>query len=150
MIQMFGSVRLKRINNFFIAIMVAFIGSNVAQAAWDDDVSARLSPTGQVCVVGEECAAGLAIASAGTGEPQEPEQVYQTYCFACHGTGVNNAPVLGDAAAWAPRIDKGMDILYESALNGFNNSAMPARGLCMSCSDDEIRATVDLLINSAQ
>ena len=51
-------------------------------------------------------------------------------------TGAAGAPKTGDAAAWAPRIAKGMDTLYGNAINGVG--AMPAKGLCADCSDDEI------------
>ncbi len=44
--------------------------------------------------------------------------VYQTQCSACHAAGVANAPKLGDAAAWAPRIKQGFEVLLNSALKG--------------------------------
>ena len=49
----------------------------------------------------------------------------------------------GDAAAWAPRIAKGEETLLNHAINGFN--AMPAKGTCSNCSDDEILATIQFL-----
>lgn len=120
-------------------------------ASDNEDIIRRIAPAGSVCIVGDACAGSATVGSAGgSGGPQDPEQIYNTYCVACHGTGANNAPVMGDAEAWQPRIDKGMDTLYESALNGFNNGAMPPKGLCMDCSEDAIKATVDYIVSAAQ
>ncbi len=44
--------------------------------------------------------------------------VYAGQCAACHGTGAAGAPKLGDAAAWAPRLPQGFDVLVQSALKG--------------------------------
>jgi len=68
------------------------------------------------------------------------EAVYGGICMACHEAGVAGAPVRGDAAAWEPRLAKGMDTLYDHAINGFN--AMPPKGGNPSLSDDEIKAAV--------
>lgn len=131
-------------------VLLALLAGGFATAAVEDEIRARIQPAGEVCEIGDACAAGLVLATAGSGEPKNPEEVYQTFCFACHGSGVNNSPVLGNVEAWAPRIAKGMDALYESALNGFNNGAMPAKGLCMDCSEDDIRATVDHIVQASQ
>lgn len=122
-----------------------------SEEADHSDIIERIAPVGTVCLVGDSCAGSAgsaAVASAGGG--QNPEQVYNTYCIACHGSGANNSPIMGDAAAWQPRIDKGMDALYLNAINGLNNNAMPAKGLCMSCSDDDVRATVDYILSALQ
>jgi cytochrome c5 len=120
-----------------------------AFAALEDQIRARLQPPAEVCVVGDACAATLVLPGAPAG-PATAEEVYQTFCFACHATGLNNAPTFGDAAAWEPHIAKGMDVMYESALNGFNNGAMPPKGTCMSCSNDLLNATVDYMVQAAQ
>jgi cytochrome c5 len=75
--------------------------------------------------------------------------VYNTYCVACHMSGAAGAPKYGDAVAWAPRIAKGKDALYESTYNGLNG-VMPARGTCMDCSDEELQATVDYMVAAAE
>ena len=82
-------------------------------------------------------------ADAGVDEARTKE-IYQSKCFACHGTGAAGAPVLGKADAWAPRIDKGMDTLVKHAVEGFN--AMPPMGTCMDCSEAEIRAVVEHMV----
>ena len=53
-----------------------------------------------------------------------------------------------DTEAWAPRIAKGMDTLMASTLNGLG--MMPAKGTCMNCSDDELQAAVDYIVETAQ
>jgi cytochrome c5 len=54
------------------------------------------------------------------------------------------APKIGDAAAWAPRLALGMDVLYASTLRGKN--AMPAKGGNPSLSDADAKAAVDYLV----
>lgn len=129
--------------------LATVLGASLAVAAVEDEIRARIQPAGEVCVMGTECAAGLAVA-AGNGEPKDPETVYNGSCAACHGTGVNNAPVFGNAEAWAPRIAKGTEELMNSLVNGFNNGAMPAKGLCMDCSTEDLQATLDYMLQAVQ
>ncbi len=50
---------------------------------------------------------------------------------------------MGDADAWTERMAKGMDAVMENVISGVN--AMPPKGLCMTCSDDDLRALVDYM-----
>ncbi|MCH1599832.1 MAG: c-type cytochrome, partial [Pseudomonadales bacterium] len=70
--------------------------------------------------------------------------VYQMNCFACHGTGAAGAPMLGDSEAWDARMEKGMEAVMANAINGVG--AMPARGICMSCSDDDLQQVVEYML----
>ena len=54
------------------------------------------------------------------------EEVYKAQCTACHAAGLAGSPKTGDAAAWAPRIKTGYDVLWASALKG--KGAMGAQG----------------------
>ena len=47
------------------------------------------------------------------------EAVYNSGCMACHMTGVAGAPKVGDVEAWAPRIELGIEALYERAIQRF-------------------------------
>lgn len=76
------------------------------------------------------------------------EKIYRTVCFACHDAGVANSPKLGDKEAWQPRIAQGMDVLMNSAING--KTAMPPRGTCMACSDDDLKAAIEFMISKVQ
>lgn len=79
-------------------------------------------------------------------EPMSGEAVYKKTCMACHASGAANAPKLGDKAAWQPRIEKGMDALMQSALNGIPGTAMMKRGNCNACSDAELKAAVEYMV----
>jgi cytochrome c5 len=72
------------------------------------------------------------------------QKIYQTSCQACHATGAAGAPKLGDKDAWAPRIAKGNGALLSSVKNGLK--AMPPKGACMSCSEDELRAAMEYMV----
>lgn len=78
-------------------------------------------------------------------EGRNPEQLFDSYCFSCHGTGWDNAPVIGDAFAWEDRIGKGADVLLQNTINGFNT--MPPKGNCFDCTDAELKALVEFLIS---
>lgn len=133
----------------FVLSLGALLLANGVGAAEAENIAARLQGSSKVCVFGDECAQGMRVPGAPTG-PKTPEDVYNTFCQACHATGANNAPVFGNAEAWAPRIAKGVDALYASAINGFNNGAMPVKGTCMDCTDDEIKATVDHIVAAVE
>lgn len=116
----------------------------------DDAVLARIQPVGSLNT------GAPIMAEAATAAPAAPaasaartgEQVYNASCQACHATGAAGAPKLGDKAAWAPRIQQGMDTLMTHALKGFN--AMPARGTCGNCSDQEIREAIEFMIDRSK
>lgn len=112
------------------------------QAAPNDDIAKRLEPVGQVCVQGQECKGMEVVASAGGGGAKTPDDVIAKHCNACHGTGLLNAPKIGDAAAWGERAKKegGLDGLLAKAISGIN--AMPPKGTCADCSDDELKAAI--------
>ena len=91
-----------------------------------------------------EPAAAAEAAATQAAASVDGQKIYQASCQACHVAGVAGAPKLGDKAAWAPRIAKGNDALSSSVMNGLN--AMPPKGGCMSCSEDELRAAVDYMV----
>lgn len=114
-----------------------------AQAATNDDIAERLKPVGEVCIQGEECAAaGAGAAAAAGGAARSGSDVYGKFCTACHGSGLLNAPKTGDSAAWTARADAagGLDGLLKHAISGIN--AMPPKGTCGDCSDDELKAAI--------
>ena len=80
------------------------------------------------------------------------KSVYDKACFVCHATGVTGAPKPGDVANWAPRLEKGTDMLYTNAIEGYQGETgvMPPKGGNLLLSDDEVRAAVDYLVKLVQ
>ena len=76
------------------------------------------------------------------------KKIYDTKCFMCHTAGVANAPKLGDKAAWEPRIATGMDAMLAVAIKG--KGAMPPKGTCMDCSDDDLKAAIQYMVDAAK
>jgi cytochrome c5 len=107
----------------------------------DAEIKARLKPAGELCKQGDPC--GQPAAAAGGGAARSGEQVYNQFCFACHGTGVSGAPKMGHPDEWAPRLAKGNDAIWKSVTSGLN--AMPPKGTCMNCSDDELKGAIDYM-----
>lgn len=131
--------------------LILLVASAYGQTAREQAIIDRLSPIGSVCMAGDACAAA-SVAAAPSG-PRTGEEIYNTACMACHMTGASNAPILGNVEQWAPRIATGMDALYQSVFNGISVDGvmvMPVNGLCLDCTEDELRATVDYMVEASQ
>lgn len=150
---------------FALAVFVlAMKMSDLTQGVYTRDtdeyqaaVAERIRPFGQVYLPGEEQQAAAptvetAVEPAPVATAMSGPQVYNTACLACHGAGIGGAPILGDAVAWAPRIEQGNDILNDHALNGFTGSAgtMPSKGGRVDLSDQEILDAVAYMVAEAQ
>ncbi len=136
-------------------IVIVLLGLVLATAhalppGTDAEIEARLIPNGSLCKVGDECgtASGAAGGGGSAATAMSGEQVYQQFCFACHAAGVAGAPKFGSSAEWAPRLAKGMDALVQSAIAGIP-PGMPPKGTCMGCSDDELHAAVQYMVDHA-
>ena len=128
-----------------LVLSIGIAGSVWAQSTRDQQIAERLQPVGSVCLVGEECASGGATVVASASEAVfSVEATYDQYCAMCHNTGMAGAPERSNDAHWEARIaDAGMDTLINNAITGIN--AMPPRGMCSTCSDDQIAELVGYL-----
>lgn len=105
----------------------------------------RIKPEGSVTIeagsTGETTAKATATGDVG-------QQIYDKYCHTCHGTGLAGAPKFGDKGDWAPRISTGMETLVKHAIMGIK--AMPPKGTCTECSDEDIKKTVEFMVNKSK
>ena len=121
-----------------VLMLVVALGTGFVAVAQDDNQALieRIKPLSQIHDKGA--------VAANAGGAHSGQDIYQASCIACHGSGALGAPKLANQADWQPRLDaRGFDTLLEHALNGFN--AMPARGACGDCSDDEIKAAIEFM-----
>lgn len=76
------------------------------------------------------------------------KQVYINTCIMCHQKGQMSAPLIGNSANWFSRLkEAGLNGLYRHTINGYNS--MPIKGSCVTCSDNDIIAGVDYILNKS-
>lgn len=85
--------------------------------------------------------------SAAASAERSGKAVYESVCSICHASGAMGSPQFG-AAVWKKLAKNGIDALVESAVKG--TGAMPAKGTCSDCSEAELKAAVQYMIDSAK
>jgi cytochrome c5 len=134
-----------------LVLGLAMAGSLWAQQTRDQQIAERLQAVGNVCVAGTECAPGASgatavVAQAGNGF--SVQGAYEQYCAMCHTSGMAGAPLLHDESHWSARLEEvGFDEILQNSITGIN--AMPPRGMCMDCSDEELAELVEYLMGDA-
>lgn len=116
-----------------------------AKAGTYEEIAERLKPAGELCVEGMDCGGVVESVSSA---PKSGVEVYNSTCTACHAIGVAGAPKLGDKAAWATRLNQGLDTVYANSLNGIRG--MPAKGGNPRLSDAEVKGAVDYMLESSR
>ncbi len=108
-------------------------------------IAERIKPVGEVTVAsGDVMNAVISTANAA----DKGKSIYESTCVACHGAGIAGAPKFGDKGAWGPRIAKGVDGLYQTALKG--KGAMPAKGGNTGLKDEDVKAAVDYIVSKSK
>jgi cytochrome c5 len=136
-----------------LVLGISVAGTVVGQSARHQQIAERLAPVGSVCLAGEDCAAGAAapmavVAVTAAVASFNASASYDQYCAMCHNTGMAGAPTRVATDHWVARLaDVGFNTIVTNAITGIN--AMPARGMCMTCSDDEIAELVTYLMGDA-
>lgn len=82
--------------------------------------------------------------------PSDPAlaSLYNSSCISCHSSGYGSAPRSGDVAAWAPRVEKGMDTLLDNAINGYKG--MPPLGACTDCTEEDFVALIEFMVSAPE
>lgn len=139
---------------YIIALIICICSTTSAQAKLsgsltEEAIAARLQPTAKVSVEqGSGAAQANGVATTATEEKKVsgPAKIFQDNCKMCHQTGLAGAPKFGNKADWAPRIAEGIDVMVDKAFNGFKG--MPPKGNCLSCSREDIKATIEYMISA--
>lgn len=78
------------------------------------------------------------------------KEIYQFECASCHNEGEEGAPALTRADEWTQRESKGLETLFDHAINGFHGADgdMPARGGTPSLTDQEVKNAVLFMVKS--
>lgn len=128
-----------------VILTAAAAGATASAPGTEAEIRERIAPFGQLRVLARESDAEAAVAVERA--PRDGQAIYNQFCAACHVSGVAGAPLM-TAEAWAPRIAQGMDVLYATTING--KGAMPPGGTCFDCTEEELKKTVDWMVESVQ
>ena len=78
-------------------------------------------------------------------QERQGKEVVDAVCSACHASGKDGAPRIGDATAWAARASQGLTALTEHAITGIRK--MPAHGGNAGVSDVELGRAITYMVN---
>ena len=138
-----NKLRLLLVSSMVVCSLAVFAGPQ------EDAIAERIKKVGTVCVEGSDCVQSSATTTVATIGSNGAESNYNKTCATCHNIGIAGAPKFADAAQWESRIAKGMDTLYASSISGMP-PGMPAKGMCFSCSDDDLKAIVDYMVEATK
>ena len=137
------------------AIAMIFIGfkalnstsgdSSNSETMVENSVLERIKPVGEVRIDTSTQVASAEIVETAV---RSGEEIYNSKCAGCHTSGVMGSPKFASLEDWAPRIDLGLEKLTLSAIAG--KGGMPAKGTCMDCSDNDIKITVQYVLDSLE
>ncbi len=85
-----------------------------------------------------------------TGIQRSGQDVYDYKCYECHSRNTQGAPMPGDHYEWNRRYQKGLSVLLQHTLEGFNRGLMPARGGCRDCSEQELKNAILYMLKRSE
>jgi cytochrome c5 len=123
-----------------IVLLVQLVTSRPSadpNALTPESIAARIQPVGRIEF-------GKAPEAAGA---RSGESIVKATCATCHQAGVANAPKIGDAGSWAPRLKEGLKGMLANAIKG--KGAMPPRGGDASLTDEELARAIVYMANQS-
>jgi cytochrome c5 len=103
----------------------------------------RIQPVGQVSVQNQPVSEIKMLPPVAKKEPGQA--TYEQYCTVCHKDGLAGAPKFRNEHDWKPRLGgRTLEDLVASSIKGLN--AMPTKGTCLKCSDDDLKAAISYML----
>lgn len=84
------------------------------------------------------------------GTQSEGQEIVKHFCSTCHAAHPLiplGAPRMGHPEDWRARLKQDPKLLWQHTTEGFH--AMPARGGCFECSDDQLKKAILVLTGEA-
>ena len=107
------------------------------------EIQRRIQPVGQVTVQNQAEDGSTSVDAVVKKEPGQG--TYEQYCTVCHKDGLAGAPKFRNEVDWKSRqTGRTLDDLVASSIKGLN--AMPAKGTCIKCSEDDLKAAITYML----
>ena len=119
--------------------------SSNSETMVENSVLERIKPVGEVRIDTSTQVASAEIVEIAV---RSGEEIYNSKCAGCHTSGVMGSPKFASLEDWAPRVALGLEKLTLSAIAG--KGGMPAKGTCMDCTDNDIKITVQYMLDSLE
>ena len=154
--MLFSTVKPGQILKIVVIACAFFVTGNFSNGQTDfESVVRNIEPVGQLCLLGQKCSGGNAAVTQVVATPGvaaapafDVAATDQMSCFTCQSTGAARAPITGDTEVWEEKLAKGIDSVLANAITGVG--VMPAKGICMTCSDDNLRSLIDYRVSGEQ
>ena len=130
----------------FIVLGLALTAISLEASEAEKAIEKRITPVGQVCVEGQDCAQEVSLVSSNPDVMRSGEEIYEAACTTCHAIGLAGAPLFGNKVIWGERANKDLAVLVETVTNGLGG--MPPMGMCMDCSQEELTNSVQYMLDA--
>ena len=130
----------------FIVLGLALTAISLEASEAEKAIEKRITPVGQVCVEGQDCAQEVSLVSSNPDVIRNGEEIYEAACTTCHAIGLAGAPLFGNKVIWGERANKDLAVLVETVTNGLGG--MPPMGMCMDCSQEELTNSVQYMLDA--
>ncbi|KTD71412.1 c-type cytochrome [Legionella tucsonensis] len=108
------------------------------------EIQLRIQPVGKVTVQGQAQLDNKTMINAET-KTEPGQETYQQYCIVCHRDGLAGAPKFRNEQDWKSRLSgRELNDLLASSIKGLN--AMPSKGTCIKCSDNDLKAAISYML----
>ena len=130
----------------FIVLGLALTTIGLEASEAEKAIEKRITPVGQVCVEGQDCAQEVSLVSSNPDVIRSGEEIYEAACTTCHAIGLAGAPLFGSKVIWGERANEDLSVLVETVTNGLGG--MPPMGMCMDCSQEELTNSVQYMLDA--
>ena len=130
----------------FIVLGLALTTIGLEASEAEKAIEKRITPVGQVCVEGQDCAQEASLVSSNPDVIRGGEEIYEAACSTCHAIGLAGAPLFGSKVIWGERANEDLSVLVETVTNGLGG--MPPMGMCMDCSQEELTNSVQYMLDA--
>jgi cytochrome c5 len=110
----------------------------------DSTLIDRIKPLGQVYIEEDSNSVGNEEKVTANDKARSGKEIVSSSCSGCHSAGILGAPKIGNKDDWESLSQRGISELLKTAISG--KGAMPPKGTCATCSDEELKSAIEYMM----